>query len=562
MPASTPSATRLIAWLLAILLVGVVALYSWHNENQKIALAGMDTKIAESAQLLSAKEQELAKANAAEQGMRGEMDAMNTRHDNEKQTLAEKLDAANQANQTLQEDMKALRTQQARTLAAEKEKADQAHAALQGQQEAAKQQIAGLGANIEQLKQSMADATAAHQAQLAETKSAQEARTLQIEKQLNEKIAYYRTALEGSEPERASQLSGLELEVQSGQEALEESRHAVQDMQAKEVELNQELAAANQVIAEREGALSDADQQLKGLTSELAQTQSDLAALQQEHDAAVARAAEEVTTTRQQLQTAESDHAQTKADSAAALQDAEDMISELNGKLQAETAALAALQQRHESKVAELADSLAATKQALAGVETELGSAKNAAVQVQQAHGEQIGEARAKIAGLEEGLAQTQQKAKKDLEDSRREHQEAVAYVRGIYTEFSKLGARHTDRGMLLSLPEEELRFGIGKADLPEGERPSLDWIAELLAKHPKLTARIEGHTDSKGREETNLELSQQRADAVKQALVERGARAEQVVTEGIGAARPIAENGTSAGRRANRRVEIYVLEN
>lgn len=533
MPASTPSASKTLAWLLAILLIGVVALYDWHNANQAETLAGKDAEIAQSAQLFSAKEQELGLARAAEQGLRLEMDALNTRHDNEKRELAGKLDAAHEANQALQADMEALETRNAQTLAAEQEKAKQAYVELQGQLDSARQQTLSLGAELEQLKKSMDDAADAHEARMAQTRSEHEARTLQLEQQLNEKISYYRTALEGSDSERAAQLAGLELQIQSDQQAREESRLA--------------MTAANQ--------------KLEALESELTRAQSDLSAVQQEHDAAVALAAEELAATRQQLQAAESDHARAKADATAAMQEAEGRISDLDGRLQAETAALIALQRKHQSKVTELSGSLDAAKRSLAEAEAELSSAKDAAVLAQQAHVKQVAEARAKVSDLEDRLAQTQQKAAQDLAAGRRERQEAVEYVRGVYTEFSKLGGRYTDRGMLLSLAEEELRFRISRADLPEGELPSLDWIAELLLKHPELTARIEGHTDSKGREETNLELSQQRADAVKQALLDRGVPAERVVTEGIGAARPIADNATSAGRRENRRVEIYVIE-
>ena len=87
MSASTPSASKTIAWLLAILLIGVVALYSWHNENQVETVAGKDAEIAQSAQLLSAKEQELGQALAAEQALRVEMDAMNTRNETERFSL-------------------------------------------------------------------------------------------------------------------------------------------------------------------------------------------------------------------------------------------------------------------------------------------------------------------------------------------------------------------------------------------------------------------------------------------------------------------------------------------
>ncbi len=92
-------------------------------------------------------------------------------------------------------------------------------------------------------------------------------------------------------------------------------------------------------------------------------------------------------------------------------------------------------------------------------------------------------------------------------------------------------------------------------------ELPTLDRVAALLAQRPGLTARVEGHTDSSGSAAINQDLSQQRAEAVMQALVARGVDAGRINATGYGADRPIASNATEAGRRANRRVEVYVIE-
>jgi outer membrane protein OmpA-like peptidoglycan-associated protein len=105
------------------------------------------------------------------------------------------------------------------------------------------------------------------------------------------------------------------------------------------------------------------------------------------------------------------------------------------------------------------------------------------------------------------------------------------------------------------------VRFGTAKADLPPGDIPSLDQIATVLVEYPELKVRIEGHTDNSGRDETNLALSQKRAEAVMEALVQRGVAGERLTALGIGEARPIASNESQAGRSQNRRVEIYVLE-
>jgi outer membrane protein OmpA-like peptidoglycan-associated protein len=112
---------------------------------------------------------------------------------------------------------------------------------------------------------------------------------------------------------------------------------------------------------------------------------------------------------------------------------------------------------------------------------------------------------------------------------------------------------------MLLNLGGKELNFRIGQAEFRSDELPSLDQLAQFLNTYPELSARIEGHTDSMGQETTNLVLSQARAENVLAALVERGVAAEQLSSEGMGEANPIATNDTKYGRYKNRRVDIYI---
>jgi chemotaxis protein MotB len=159
----------------------------------------------------------------------------------------------------------------------------------------------------------------------------------------------------------------------------------------------------------------------------------------------------------------------------------------------------------------------------------------------------------------EQSPEQAGQKAP-DLAADRPEGEESPADVHGLFTEFSDLGPQNTKQGILLSLTEKDLQFQSGKADLPERDLPTLDRIAELLNEYPKLTVKIEGFTDSTGLPEANLKLSGRRAAAVKQALIERGVDPTRLTAEGFGQARPIADNATPAGRRKNRRVEIYLI--
>lgn len=171
--------------------------------------------------------------------------------------------------------------------------------------------------------------------------------------------------------------------------------------------------------------------------------------------------------------------------------------------------------------------------------------------------GRQIAEASARIAALEEAL-----KAQRPQSDQVEQVPPAApAAPRRLSSLAAELGGRETERGILLDLTDSDLSFPIGKANLPDREIPVLDRLASLLAQHQTLTARVEGHTDSAGRDEVNLALSQERADAVKQALVGRGASAQRIEAVGYGESRPIADNGTRAGRDRNRRIEVYLIE-
>jgi outer membrane protein OmpA-like peptidoglycan-associated protein len=100
--------------------------------------------------------------------------------------------------------------------------------------------------------------------------------------------------------------------------------------------------------------------------------------------------------------------------------------------------------------------------------------------------------------------------------------------------------------------------FDVGKATIRPESEPVLRDIATALAHNPSWQISIEGHTDNIGGDALNLDLSRRRADAVKQALVNRyRVQAANMTTAGFGASRPAAPNDTLAGRARNRRVEL-----
>jgi outer membrane protein OmpA-like peptidoglycan-associated protein len=111
-----------------------------------------------------------------------------------------------------------------------------------------------------------------------------------------------------------------------------------------------------------------------------------------------------------------------------------------------------------------------------------------------------------------------------------------------------------------LALPDVQLRFASGSADLPASV-PELDEAAAVMLANRSLRVEIGGHTDSVGREDANRALSERRAEAVRAYLVARGVAAERLTAVGYGESDPVADNATPEGRAANRRIAFRVLD-
>ena len=108
----------------------------------------------------------------------------------------------------------------------------------------------------------------------------------------------------------------------------------------------------------------------------------------------------------------------------------------------------------------------------------------------------------------------------------------------------------------------EKVQFETGSADILEESFALLDEVADILEKNPGVTkVRVEGHTDSKGSKRFNKRLSQKRANAVRDYLVDKGIDKSRFKAKGFGQAKPIADNDTDEGRAENRRVEFNILE-
>lgn len=151
---------------------------------------------------------------------------------------------------------------------------------------------------------------------------------------------------------------------------------------------------------------------------------------------------------------------------------------------------------------------------------------------------------------LRQQAVSAQAEAHATAEDAQRETAELAAQLRDLQ-------ARQTDRGLVLTLGD--VLFDTGKATLKPGASSTIARLADFLEKAPDRSVAIEGHTDSVGTETYNQQLSEERANAVKAALMAKGIPAERVTTVGKGEDEPVATNDNAAGRQQNRRVEIIV---
>lgn len=116
--------------------------------------------------------------------------------------------------------------------------------------------------------------------------------------------------------------------------------------------------------------------------------------------------------------------------------------------------------------------------------------------------------------------------------------------------------------GIKLVLGENAVRFDFNKATLTSTAKANLDKLVPVFKNYPDTNIKIYGYTDSKGADDYNLNLSDQRANAVKTYLAGKGLVSSRFSILGMGESDPIADNETEAGRASNRRVEFAILAN
>jgi outer membrane protein OmpA-like peptidoglycan-associated protein len=221
--------------------------------------------------------------------------------------------------------------------------------------------------------------------------------------------------------------------------------------------------------------------------------------------------------------------AKRRADAEAAQKQAEAAKAEAEKmKAEAEQAAAEAAKQKEAAEKA-TAEAVA-QQQALAA---ETAKAQQAAAQSDQ---------------LRQQAEQMRQQAEKEKQDLRARLLQQLNTI---------LSTRDTARGLIANM--SDVLFKTGSFELLPGARERLAKVSGIVLAYPSLHLQIEGHTDSVGTDEYNQSLSEKRAGAVRDYLVQQGIVADSIEARGFGKTQPIASNDTPEGRQQNRRVELVL---
>lgn len=119
------------------------------------------------------------------------------------------------------------------------------------------------------------------------------------------------------------------------------------------------------------------------------------------------------------------------------------------------------------------------------------------------------------------------------------------------------LATRDTARGLIANM--SDVLFSTGSFELAPDAREKLAKVSGIVLAYPGLRLQVEGHTDNVGGDDYNQQLSERRAQSVRDYLVSQGIAADTIVSRGFGKTMPIAGNETADGRRQNRRVELVL---
>ncbi len=149
--------------------------------------------------------------------------------------------------------------------------------------------------------------------------------------------------------------------------------------------------------------------------------------------------------------------------------------------------------------------------------------------------------------------------ARLEAERIRRERDADLDRLQGALSQIAE--TRRTALGLVMNLGSDSMQFDFNKSELRPENRELLSRIAGILMTSRGYAISVYGHTDDIGSDEYNLRLSERRARAVREYLVEAGVQADSIETQGVGKARPLVASTTPEARARNRRVEIAIID-
>jgi outer membrane protein OmpA-like peptidoglycan-associated protein len=174
----------------------------------------------------------------------------------------------------------------------------------------------------------------------------------------------------------------------------------------------------------------------------------------------------------------------------------------------------------------------------------------DALAQQQQAAAQQA-QAQAAAAAAQQAANVAEQQRQEAVRQKEEMRQRLLAQLNQV------LQTRDSARGLIVSMPD--VLFAINQHTLKPEARERLARISGIVLAYPDLRLEIDGYTDAIGSDDYNQTLSDKRAEAVRDYLVNSGVSMNNVVARGLGKSDPVADNSTAAGRQLNRRVEMIV---
>ena len=333
-------------------------------------------------------------------------------------------------------------------------------------------------------------------------------------------------AREATSAAEAARVSAIHAEQQA---KIDQERQAVMQRAARA----EAQAEAHQHEAEQAKAQADAQAQ-QAQQAEQARQQAEQQAAQAQ--AAAQQAAQAAQAAQQQIQQQANSGQQVQADQQAAAQQAQQQAQQAQEQA-------AAAQQRAQ-------DQERLAQQAEQQLQQQRAAADQAQQQLQQEQAARQ-QAEQQAQATQQQLQQSQQQLQQAQADKEQTRQRLLGQLNQV------LQTKDSARGLIVNMPD--VLFALNSANLTADARERLAKVAGILIAYPDIKVEVDGYTDNTGPLNFNQQLSQQRADTVRQYLVSQGVPSGSVDSKGFGPNDPIASNDTPDGRKQNRRVNMVV---